>query len=188
MATLIPDYKRLSKFLALVLRHQAAPFGLSLNAGGFTDTESVWKQIQKRYPDAYTYDDLLKVVEGDNTGKKRYEIVGTQIRALFGHSDVTPVVYPAADPPDVLYHGTMRGALDSIREHGLRAESRQYVHLTSSEQRATIVAARHSRDTVILTIRARDAHEAGIVFHHPEAEHWLAAAIPPMYIDFPSSL
>jgi len=133
----------------------------------------------------YTYDDLLKVVEGDETGKKRYEIAGTEIRALFGHSAVTPIVYPPADPPDVLYHGTTRDVLESIRAHGLQARARQYVHLTSNEKRASIVAGRHSRDIVILTIRAAAAGRAGVVFHRPEAEHWLVTALPPAFIDFP---
>jgi putative RNA 2'-phosphotransferase len=84
----MPDLVRLSKFLAVMLRHEADEFGLSLDAEGFTDTDAVWEQINKRYPGKYTYADLLAVVAGDQDGKKRYEIQGWRIRALFGHSDV----------------------------------------------------------------------------------------------------
>ncbi|MDX2140924.1 MAG: RNA--NAD 2'-phosphotransferase, partial [Chloroflexota bacterium] len=62
--------------------------------------------------------------------------------------------------------------------------ARQFVHLTTSEERARTVAGRHAGDTVLLTIRAGDAHRAGIVFYHPEAEHYLAKAIPAEYISF----
>lgn len=182
------DLKRLSKFLALMLRHEAEQFGLTLDSDGFTDTDPVWEQVQKKYPNTYTYDDLLKVVEGDETGKKRYEIQGSLIRALFGHSDVTPIVYPPAEPPELLYHGTSKAAVDSIRRQGLIAGARQYVHLTSNQRRASIIGERHSKEVVILTIRAADAHKTGVVFHYPEDEHWLVTTLPPEFIEFPLSI
>ena len=65
---------RLSKFLAVVLRHDATKFGVELDAEGFTDVDVVWKIVQNRYPGQFDYCDLLQVVEGDQHGKKRYEI------------------------------------------------------------------------------------------------------------------
>jgi putative RNA 2'-phosphotransferase len=180
------NLQRLSTLLALMLRHKAHEFGLTLDSEGFTDTDAVWAQIEQRYPGMYSRDDLLSIVAGDETGKRRYEIVGTRIRALFGHGAVTPVSYPAAEPPDKLYHGTTQAALDSICKQGLQAGKRQYVHLTSSERRARTVAGRHSRAIVVLTIRAAEAHRAGVVFHQPEAEHWLVRALPPEFIDLPT--
>lgn len=61
--------KQLSKFLAKVLRHEADRYGLTLDAQGFTDLASVWQIIQRTMPDT-TWEDLLSVVEGDETGKK----------------------------------------------------------------------------------------------------------------------
>jgi len=40
---------------------------------------------------------------------------------------------------------------------------------------------------LILTIRARDALAAGVVFHSPEPKRYLAQAIPPEYITFPGA-
>jgi len=177
------DRVRLSKFLALLLRHEADKFGLTLDADGFTDTDAVWEQIDKRYPDKFTYSDLLAVVEGDQTGKKRYEIQGRRIRALFGHSAVREVSYPSAEPPDLLYHGTTREALDAIRREGLSAQRRQYVHLTVNPSRAQTVAQRHGGNTVMLIIHAGRAYRDGITFYHPETEHYLAESIPPEYIE-----
>ncbi|MDX2137559.1 MAG: RNA 2'-phosphotransferase, partial [Chloroflexota bacterium] len=159
---------RLSKFLAVLLRHEPQKFGLTLDSEGYADTDAVWAQIVRRYGNQYTHADLLRVVEGDSSGKKRYEIVGRKIRALYGHSSVE-VSYAPAVPPELLYHGTVQAAMDSIRQHGLMAQARQFVHLTTSEERARTVAGRHAGDTVLLTIRAGDAHRAGIVFYHPEA-------------------
>lgn len=179
------DLVRLSKFLAVLLRHKAEQYGLTLDEEGFVETDAVWAQVTKRFGDQFAYNDLLKVVEGDRFGKKRYEIQGRKIRALFGHSEVSRVSYPPALPPEFLYHGTTRAALAIIRQEGLRALSRQYVHFTTNREHAERVAGRHSRETVILTVRAADAHHAGIVFYHPEQEHYLADAIPPKFIEFP---
>jgi len=41
------------------------------------------------------------------------------VRALYGHSRVTEIVYPPAVPPHVLYHGTVTKALKQIRKEGL---------------------------------------------------------------------
>lgn len=179
------DLVRLSKFLAVLLRHEPDKFGLTLDEEGFTETDRVWEQINKRFPGRYTYPDLLKVVAGDQDGKKRYEIRGQHIRAMFGHSTAQKVSYARAVPPEILYHGTTSQALDAIRQEGLKSLSRQYTHLTTSVERAERVGQRHTGKLVILSIRAGDAHRAGIAFYHPEPEHYLADAIPPEHIEFP---
>ncbi|NWF67898.1 MAG: RNA 2'-phosphotransferase [Chloroflexi bacterium] len=183
----MPQLARLSKFLALLLRHKAADFGLALDENGFADVTLVWQQIEKRYRGQFSYEDLLRVVAGDESGKKRYEIVDSRIRALFGHSSgVTPVRYPPVAPPEILYHGTTQAALNIIRQQGLKAQRRQYVHFATSVERAQIVAARHRDAIVVLRIRALEAQQAGIVFFHPESEHYLARSLPPQFIDFPA--
>lgn len=174
----------LSKFLALMLRHRAQTFGLALDGEGYADLAAVWSQVQRRFGDTYDHDDLRRVIDGDGAGKKRYELRDDKIRALYGHSDVGEVTYPPAVPPDHLYHGTTAAALDMIRQQGLSAQKRQYVHLTTNLDRAKTVATRHDEQIVVLTVRAAEAHGRGIVFYHPEAEHYLARHIPSDYIDF----
>jgi putative RNA 2'-phosphotransferase len=181
------DLVRLSKFLAVLLRHDAKRYGLTLDEEGFTDTDAVWAQVHQRFPGKYSYADLLQVVAGDQHGKKRYEIQGQTIRALYGHSRVRKIHYAPAVPPDLLYHGTARAALEAIRREGLQSLRRQYVHFTINLQEAVRVAHRHSADTVILTVRAGDAHRAGVIFYHPEEEHYLASAVPPEFIEFPTA-
>ncbi|MCL4248488.1 MAG: RNA 2'-phosphotransferase [Anaerolineae bacterium] len=172
---------RLSKFLAVMLRHDPLRHGLSLDAQGYADLDQVWGQITGRFHGTYTYQDLLTVVDGDATGKKRYEISGRKIRALYGHSSVV-IAYAACEPPESLYHGTTAKALPAILEQGLIRQNRQYVHLTSSRERALTTASRHRGEIVLLIIRAGAASRAGVTFYHPEAEHYLARAIPPEFI------
>lgn len=72
-----------------------------------------------------------------------------------------------------------------IRLDRLTAQKRQYVHMTINLTRAQKVAERQQGDTVMLCMRAIEAHQSGIVFHQPEAEEYLAASVPPQFIDFP---
>ncbi len=176
---------QLSKFIALVLRHKAQDYNLKIDGNGFVDLEQVWQLIEEKYGKRYTQADLETIVAGDKHGKKRYEIVDGKIRAMFGHSmGVNDINYPIAHPPQYLYHGTSQEAIESIKQTGLESRNRQYVHLTTNLDNAKRVADRHSKNIIILTIRALDAHTNGITFHQPESEHYLCKHIPPEYIDF----
>lgn len=183
------DLEKLSKFLAYVLRHSPEEANLTLDDQGFTPVDDLWAAVQKRFGSRYTWADLLAIVEGDKTGKKRYEIDGRQIRALYGHNvAITEITYEPAVPPEFLFHGTNEKALKLIKVEGLKSLGRQYVHCTTSLERAMIVAGRRtsSDKIVMLQILATEAHAAGIVFYHPEPEHYLAKEIPAAYIRFPS--
>lgn len=176
---------QLSKFLALILRHKAGNLDITIDHEGFTDIESVWHVISNKFGTRYTIEDLHEVVAGDQYGKKRYEIVDTRIRAMFGHSDVGEILYPTIVPPAILYHGTSIEAIESIKTSGLLSQSRQYVHLTTNYENATRVANRHSKEIVVLELSAKDAYENGVVFHQPEAEHFLCKSVPSRFIIFP---
>ena len=179
------DREKLSKFLAYVLRHSPEEANLTLDEQGFTPVDDLWAAVQKRFGGRYTWPDLMAIVEGDKTGKKRYEIDGKQIRALFGHNvALTEITYEPAVPPALLYHGTNEKALKLIKTEGLKSLGRQYVHCTTSIQRAMTVAARRSDEIVMLEILSTEAHSAGIEFYHPEPEHYLAKEIPPAFIRF----
>jgi putative RNA 2'-phosphotransferase len=180
---------QLSKFISMVLRHRASQFDITLDAEGYTDIDALYALVQQRYRNAWTYDDLIRVVTTPaSDGKTRFELHETRVRARYGHSEgVTdaPVQYEAAVPPAILYHGTNEHALTSIRQAGLTAQSRPYVHLSTTTTRALSVGSRRGK-AVLLSVRALDAHAAGIVFYHPEDEHYLAEAIPAEFINFPS--
>lgn len=181
------DLKKLSKFLAVILRHNPDDFGLTLDEQGFTPLEPVWQVIQNKYGTRYDVADLETIVAGDDNGKMRYEIANGKIRAMYGHSQsqVREIEYVPAVPPEILYHGTNARAVHAIRKEGLTAQNRQYVHLTTNINNATNVATRRTDRPVMLKIRAKEAHDAGLVFHHAEREHYLSRNIPPEYIDFP---
>lgn len=186
------ERRRLSKKLAVALRHRPEAFGIVLDPGGWTSTRRLVAGLRERGGPRYAHvgqDDLAAVVA--NQDKPRYELSqdGTRIRALYGHSvpHVTPSTEPRV-PPEVLLHGTSRSAAQAILRDGLRPMSRQWVHLSEDPQTAEQVGRRHARrdDPIeILQVQAAAAHEAGIAFHRPAPGIWLAAPIPPGFITTP---
>ena len=178
------DLKRLSKFLAVLLRHRPDKFNIELDDQGFADIDHVWVKVEHKFGDTFTRDHLDTIVTvGDKHGKKRYEIVNGRIRAMYGHSQ--PIItYPSIIPPEILFHGTNYKALKSIQEQGLVAGTRQYVHMTTNLNTATIVAERRTQNPIILKVHSFIAYENGIVFHNPEDELYLAKTIPAEYIEF----
>ncbi len=110
---------------------------------------------------------------------------GLKIRANQGHSvpDVE-LNLEAAEPPSVLYHGTVAAFLDGIREQGLLKRSRNHVHLSADVETAKKVGARRGKP-VVLTILANAMHESGHAFYLSANGVWLIDAVPMSFIKFP---
>ena len=121
-------------------------------------------------------------------GKKRYEIEGGRIRARYGHSVAERVEHPAAVPPEVLFHGTSATAVPAILRDGLRPMSRQYVHLSADRPTALAVGRRRRGEVVVLTVRAAEAHAAGVTFRPAGDGVWLSDPVPPGYVVTPGDL
>jgi putative RNA 2'-phosphotransferase len=176
---------KLSKFLALILRHQPERFALALDDAGWTSLSEVM-EIVKGLPNFRwaNRSDVMQVVEqGTGDGKMRFQVEGGRIRALYGHSFERRIRHEPASPPERLYHGTSPDALEAIRREGLKPMGRQYVHLSPDRETATRVGSRHAPRPIVIAVRAAEASEAGIAFYRPEETVYLAEQIPPMFLD-----
>ncbi len=184
---------KLSKFLSLILRHQPERFALAIDEHGWAALSEVM-EIVKGLPNFHwaTRADVLAVVgEGSGDGstplagadKRRFEVEGNRIRARYGHSFAQPIVYEPCVPPMVLYHGTSRRTLPAARREGLRPMERQYVHLSPDPHTAARVGARHDEDPIVLTIRAAEAHAAGVEFYRADEAVYLAKSVPAEFIE-----
>ncbi|HET6781714.1 MAG TPA: RNA 2'-phosphotransferase [bacterium] len=172
--------ERLSRFLALVLRHKPESIGLELDPSGFADVDALVKAVADQPGwDWVTEQEVRGLVQHD---PRRYEIDGTRMRARYGHS--IPVETPGRSvlPPEWLYHGTVGTALEAIRVGGLRPLGRQYVHLSATRQDAISVAKRHSDEVVLVTVLARRAHEAGFAFYQAAPSIYLVREVPPEFL------
>jgi putative RNA 2'-phosphotransferase len=173
---------KISKFLSLVLRHSPETIHLNMDKNGWVNINELISNANK-YKNMRLNTDLIKlVVETDD--KQRFIISddGKRIRANQGHSITVDLELENKTPPDVLYHGTASRFLDSIMKGGLKPISRQYVHLSSTEETALTVGKRHG-NPVVLYIDAKNMYEEGYKFYLSENKVWLVDNVPVKYIN-----
>jgi putative RNA 2'-phosphotransferase len=172
---------RLSKQIAVALRHKPWQFELELDAEGWAPVEQLLDALRDRREwREITRAELEALVAAQ--GKPRYELRGERIRALYGHSLPGKIEHAAVQPPAVLYHGTARRFLAQIMADGLRPMRRQYVHLSPSVEIARLVGQRRDAEPVILRVDAAEAAAAGIAFYAGNGEVFLADYVPPGFL------
>jgi putative RNA 2'-phosphotransferase len=154
-------YIKLSKFLSFVLRHHPEQINLELDEGGFTSLKELMESMKNTPHSWAKLEDIEKLnSEGE---KKRFEIKGDKIRALYGHS-LKVKTEDSFCPKGFLYHGTSPDRLTEILTVGLCPMRRQFVHLSKEERTAYEVGRRHHPEPVILKIDAERACKSGIKF------------------------
>ena len=174
---------RTSKFLSLVLRHDPAAAGITLDEAGWADVDALLAGANAAGVRLDRAGLERIVAEND---KKRFALSpdGRRIRASQGHSLEVDLGLAAVEPPPVLYHGTATRFLKDIRAGGLVPRSRQHVHLSADEATAVAVGTRHGVPAVLRVDAAR-MHADGHAFHRSENGVWLAAKVPAAYLTFP---
>jgi putative RNA 2'-phosphotransferase len=173
----------LSKVLSHALRHEPWRYELELDDDGWADINQVLEAMREERPQWADLEraDLEAVIA--TSAKKRHEIDGDRIRASYGHSVPGRLARTPAIPPEVLFHGTTRRALPAIAERGLIPMSRQYVHLSPTEQVAREVGRRRDRSPVLLRVDAGRAHADGVPFYIGNDVVWLADSVPAHFLD-----
>jgi putative RNA 2'-phosphotransferase len=156
------DFVKFSKFVSYILRHKPESIGLALDSQGWALIDEL---VDKGNANGTTFSrvDLLKLVQSSD--KKRFSVSddGQRIRAAQGHSVTVELGLIPREPPHVLYHGTATHFVNSILADGLKAQSRQQVHLSTDEIIAYRVAQRHGKPS-ILKIEAFSMHTKGFKF------------------------
>lgn len=168
----------LSKEISYALRHAPWEFELELDEQGFVPIAQLLHALNESgtYEREVTQADLEQIIA--NSEKKRHEIVGDKIRALYGHTVPQIIKKELGIPPAVLYHGTTHRALPQILQDGLKPMQRQYVHLSIDVETATRVGKRRDLEPVILKIDTEAAQKAGIQFYIGNAKVWLCNRVP----------
>jgi putative RNA 2'-phosphotransferase len=170
---------RISKRLALYLRHQPEKIGIRLDDAGWTDVEELLAAMH------ITRAELAEVVATNDKQRFAFSEDGRRIRANQGHTVAVDLDLPQRIPPDLLYHGTVAKFLDDIRRDGLRPMSRHHVHLSATVETARKVGARRGRP-VILTVDAAAMVAEGTVFWLSANGVWLTDHVPPRHIELPA--
>lgn len=171
---------RISKFLSLVLRHEPARAGLTLDSAGWVEVDDLLQGCAKA-GHSLTRDQLAAIVAQSDKQRFAFSEDGRRIRANQGHSVAIELEYKSVVPPDVLYHGTADRFLASIQTSGLRKAARHHVHLSSELKTAVEVGRRHGRP-VVLAVAAGAMHRAGHAFYVSANGVWLTDSVPPEFL------
>ncbi len=175
-----PRRVRISRFLALVLRHDPGRIGLSLDRHGWVDVDDLL-EASARSGFSFTAAELRAVVAGNAKQRFAFDPQGRRVRANQGHSVDVDLGLPAVAPPPVLYHGTSTAVLDGIGRQGLLPMGRTHVHLSPDEVTAEAVGRRHGPPVVIAVDAAR-MHAEGHTFLVSANGVWLTDVVPPPYL------
>jgi len=174
-------HKNYSKFLSYVLRHKPESIDIILDENGWVEVSTLLEASQKAGQNISR--ELLKEIVETND-KKRFAFSETEdrIRASQGHSvknidlDLEPI-----EPPEILYHGTVKKFIKAIEKGGLQKMNRQYVHLSSTKEIATSVGSRRGKP-IILKVRALSMYKVGYHFYLSANGVWLTDTVPFEYI------
>jgi putative RNA 2'-phosphotransferase len=172
---------RRSKFLALILRHQPESVGLTLEKEGWASVDAVLDACHKkgRGMSRAELDELVSQCPKQRYG---FDPSGLKIRASQGHStEGVELTFARAEPPAVLYHGTVEKFLPSIFEKGLIPGSRHHVHLAGDRETAINVGQRRGRP-VLLEIDTEAMRTAGQEFSLSDNGVWLAERVDPEFL------
>jgi putative RNA 2'-phosphotransferase len=173
---------RVSKFLSLVLRHDPARIGITLDEAGWTDVDALLAACAANGV-KISRAELDDIVASSDKQRYAFDEARTRIRANQGHSVPVSLGLSPIVPPETLFHGTVEAALPGIREQGLIKGARHDVHLSADLETATKVGSRRGKP-VILSIRAGAMADAGHVFYRSANGVWLTAHVPPEFIVF----
>ncbi|MGY1601819.1 RNA 2'-phosphotransferase [Geodermatophilus sp. SYSU D00815] len=174
------DVVRVSKRLSYVLRHRPESLGLTLDAGGWVDVDSLLRGLAAHGMPLEPAE-LKHVVDTDDKRRFALDSPGARIRACQGHSVAVELGYQPVPPPPELFHGTVARFLDPIRRDGLRPGGRHAVHLSPDRATARAVGARRGRP-VVLRVDAEAMADAGYLFSRSANGVWLVDAVPPRYL------
>ncbi len=183
------DLQRLNRNVCRALRHDPAAFGVALDSDGWTNIDDLLRALRLKrrgWHDLKPEDIHLMAAA---TERRRYEIAGDRIRALYGHSrGVGRMSFEPELPPAALFHGTdMESALLILRD-GLYRMKRQYVHLTADRQYAERITGKRPAEQVVLKVRAIQAQKCCCVEFYRASDHvWLAEYVPANVIELENS-
>lgn len=171
--------KNISKYISLILRHKPEVIGITLDEHGWAEVNELIEGIRKSTDFDMTI--LEKIVAEDEKQRYSFNEDKTLIRANQGHSIPVDVELEKKTPPATLWHGTGEKFTVSIDSMGLIPKSRLYVHLSSDQQTAKKVGARHGKP-VIYQVDTEAMNRDGYEFFLSVNGVWLTKVVPVQYL------
>lgn len=175
------EYKKLSRFLCVVLRHDPSAAGVYVNEHGWAEVDELIEKVAATGREI-SREKLTELVETDSKTRYSFSADGKMIRCNHGHTIPVDLELPAIQPPEFLLHGTGDVNVPSIDQQGLKPVKRMYVHLTDDEQTAVDVGSRHGKP-VLYRVHAGAMARDGYVFYRSASGVWLTDRVPKGYLE-----
>jgi putative RNA 2'-phosphotransferase len=171
----------LSKRLSYILRHNPYRFNVSLDEEGWANLDCIL-DVLHYFPDFIDLkkEDLLCLIS--NQKKTRFQISENKIKATYGHT-VSILKKNPIKPPNILYHGTSRKFVKSIKKFGLLKMKRQYVHLSIDLDTALETGKRKDSNPAIIKVDSKVAYNEGVLFYKGSDKVWLSENLLPHFLE-----
>lgn len=167
---------KVSKYMSYLLRYDSE--NLKMDEHGFVDIDAFLEKLSERFQ--VDKDLINEVVE--KSDRKRFEIIGDKIRALYGHTIPVKLELEEDTTVKVFYHGTTSEAASRILKVGLKPMRRRWVHLSPTTEIAIEVGLRRTSEPVILEVNAEAARKDGVRFYKATDKVYLCSNVLPKYI------
>ncbi len=165
-----------SRYMSYLLRHNSE--NMEMDRHGFVDVDKLVEKLEERFP----IDKKILFEITERSARRRFEIIGNKIRALYGHTIPVELELEENRIVKVLYHGTTSEAAYKIMKEGLKPMKRRWVHLSPTREVAMEVGQRRTNSPVILKIDVEAARKSGLRFYEATDKVYVCDAILPRYI------
>lgn len=172
----------LSRAVSHALRHEPWLYELELDEEGWAPIGQLVAALNENGGDWRSVDRASLERMITTATKRRHELDGDRVRALYGHSLPGRVQKRPAVPPVRLFHGTSPETWAVIQVDGLLPMGRQFVHLSADRETAMSVGRRKSASPVMLVVDAVAASSTGVTFYEGNDLVWLADRVPAAFI------
>ena len=174
--------ERIQRTMLRVLRHDKPASGLQHDRFAFFKLHEFLEYVDDKVSHLRdgVAERLLSNLEALIAAEK-VEIRSGKIRALYGHSLRGVIVGRLQWPEQPLLHATLLRSLKQIFEQGLRMQSRNWVHLTTSREYANSLMTSQTGDgpTALLSVDPSLIEDEPVCFRQANSHVWLAAYVPP---------
>ena len=170
---------RTSKFISLILRHKPDVIGIALDEHGWANVSELITGVNKTHP--LTMALLEEIVRTDDKQRFSFNEDKSKIRANQGHSIPVDVELEELEPPEYLWHGTGEKYSESIKQNGLIAKTRLYVHLSKDMETAIKVGTRHG-SPIVYRVCSGQMYRDGFRFFRSVNDVWLTKYVPAIYL------
>ncbi len=164
-----------------ILRHETTSNCKLVCPNGWASAKRVTEVVDSEFRQNVNWPgfaaDYLFELARKHTG--RLESKNGSLRARYGHSIAGVLTGIVANPPSRLLHATHRALTETILEHGLTRQNRNFVHMTSEIEYALALHESHGTENQNVVLEICTEQLKGRQIFYQATEHvWQTSYVP----------